>query len=125
MLDEIHLVDVAARDRPPHRLDRRAVVRIAPAALPAAEEIVTVALRRRLGRGPDPAREERQRGAGLRRRREQRTTERFREPVPEIEVGDDVVPAPEPFVGEIRLERGEGARRFAKLDQRRLPRVIR
>jgi hypothetical protein len=125
VLDEVHLVDVAAGDRPPHRLDRRAVLRLAPAALPVAEEIATVAYRRRLGRGPDPACEERQRRAGLRRRRERGTTERFREPVPEKEVGDDVVPAPEPFVGEIRLERGEGARRFAKLDQRRLPRVNR
>src|SRR5207248_8716964 len=74
VLDEVHLVDVAARDRLPNRLDRLAVLGIAPAALPGAEERATDGHERRLVRGPDPAREERQRGTGLRRRRGRRTT---------------------------------------------------
>jgi len=72
----------------------------------------------------DPAREQGER-ARLRRRRERRAAERLREAVAEVEVGDDIVPTPEPLLAEVGLERGESAGGFAKLDQRRRPRVRR
>jgi hypothetical protein len=43
----------------------------------------------------------------------QRAAERLRETVAEVEVGDNVVTAPKPLVGEVGLERGEGAVGFA------------
>jgi hypothetical protein len=52
-------------------------------------------------------------------------TKRLREPVAEIEIGDEVVAAPEALAREVLLERGERARRIVQLDQRRRPRVIR
>jgi hypothetical protein len=45
--------------------------------------------------------------------------------VAEIEVGDDVVAAPEALGRQVVLERGERARRLVQLDQRRRPSVIR
>jgi hypothetical protein len=72
----------------------------------------------------DAAREQRQ-PARLGRRREGRAAERFREPEAEVEIGDEIGAAPEPFCREILLERAERARRVAELDQRRRPRVMR
>ena len=65
MLDEVDLVDVAARDRGAHRLDRLCVALVVPGPLPLASSYPTVR-RAPAPLGADPAGEERQRaGLGL------------------------------------------------------------
>jgi hypothetical protein len=73
---------------------------------------------------PDAAGEERQR-ARLGRAERNGSAEALREPVAEIEVGDDAGTAPELLGREVVLERGEGPGRFVQFDQRRRPSVIR
>jgi hypothetical protein len=93
VLDEVDLVDVAARDRCPHGRDRGRVAVVVPAALPLAAAEAAAGRDDLCGR-PDPAGEERQR-ARLRRRRCRLAAERGREAVAEVEVGDEAVAPPE------------------------------
>jgi hypothetical protein len=124
MLHEVHLVDVAARDRRAHLLDRGRVRVVVPAALPLAQQ-VTTCYKRCLGSRPDAAREERQR-ALLGRGGPGKAAKRVGEPVAEIEVGDDAVAAPEALRLEELLERLERTIGGEELErQRRRPRVSR
>ena len=113
VLDEIHLVDVAARDRGAHRLDRRGVALVVPAPLPLAELVA-----RRCETRPGPAAGRIRQassgsGHGSGGAGEPRPPERRREAVAEVEVGDDALAAPEALASRYSssaLERARPAR---------------
>ena len=72
VLHEVRLVDVAARDRGAHRLDRRGVALVVPAALPLPDLVADGRDALAVLGGPDPAGEERQRARLGRRGRRRR-----------------------------------------------------
>ena len=107
MLHQVDLVDVSARDRRPDGFDRVGVLGLAPGRLPVADpEGATDALR--LVLRPDAAREEGER-AWLWRARHGGPAKSPRQPVAEVEVGDDPEASVETGVVQVRLERLEGA----------------
>src|SRR6266480_811460 len=107
VLDQVDLVDVASGDRFLDGLDGLRVVIIAPGALPLADAIGA-----NLGRGlveRTNATGGEWEPAGLGRVRRRGPANRLREPVAEIEVGDESVRAEEPFVPKVVLDRRESA----------------
>src|SRR5512132_3594509 len=89
VLDEVHLVDASLRDRLPYGLNRGGVAGVAPGSLPFADAKAADAERCLFG-GPDPARSE-WKPARLGRIRPRRAPKRPRQPVAEVEVGDDAL----------------------------------
>ena len=119
MLDEVDLVDVAARDRRAHGLDRGRVGLVGPAPLPLAEPEA----HRLAWRGSRSGRMRQARtgsGHGSGGVGNGRAPQRRREPVAEVEIGDDVLAPPEALAGEVVLERLERAGRFVQLERQRL-----
>src|SRR3990172_5906245 len=97
VLDEVDLVDVSVRDRGPHGLDRGCVRGLLPGTAPAADREAPAG-GRRFGLGPDPASGEGE-AAGLRRSRPELAPQSLREPVAEVEVGDESLRAAPPENG--------------------------
>ena len=114
MLDEVHLVHVATRDRLAHGVDGCRVLCGRPRLLPDPIE-KSAAFRNNLQLRPDADCSWRQR-ARLRRRRLATAAQRARKPVPKIDVGDDPLraAAEEPM----RPQRGLDFRERADLDHR-------
>ena len=94
VLHEIDLVDVAARDRRAHCLDGGGVVALGPGPLPASDDEapILVVILDIMDLRPDGARRKRQR-ARLRRNGRDRPADRLGEPVAEVEVRDERLPA--------------------------------
>src|SRR5262245_53046770 len=112
MLDEVHLVDVSRGDRVADALHRGAVGALVPGPLPPAD-LEWSARRQSLVRAADPHRRRGQR-ARLGRIGDGGPPQRPRQPIPEIEVGDEPAGASleEPFATELALDLHDGAKRL-------------
>src|SRR6266480_3697224 len=105
VLDEVDLIDVAARDRLLDRLHRLRIVLVAPGALPFTDP-VGADRAQGLTERTDATCGERE-FAGLWGDGCCRPANRLREPVPEVQVRDAPARAVEPFLAKVALDRRE------------------
>ena len=131
--DEVDLVDVATLDRSTHAIHGDGIFSPAPGRLPRAHgqdvesphtktisgSIVFI-LANSVRGGPDEARRQREGRARLGGRRHARTADRLREPVSEVEVRDELLPAgsKEPVVAQPLLDPSERPFGLVKLERR-------